>query len=725
MIRPRVNSFPDLDEAAPDPASPQQSTSRRLTVLYIFALSTVAVLSIGAQWLIQQQLSNGESDSRVINVAGRQRMLSQRLAKASLQIANKVAATGEQARSELSETLETWADNHRALQDGDATTGLPGNNSEEVRRLFASIEEDFNAMRTAAARLLREPSKSDLQDVATIQSHEGPFLQGMDRIVSQLVTEAEQRVARLRTLEWAILALTLIVLLAEGLLIFRPAATHIQQTFARLSALTENLRRSRDEAEEANAAKTRFLANVSHELRTPMTAVLGMTELAQRAESTEERLRYLGIVEEAGETLLGLLNDLIDLSQIDANALELRNEPFSPFESVRRVVRMLEPACQAKDLLLRPDLTGEDFTLLGDARRLEQVLVNLVANAIKWTDDGEIAVSCRLEPSDEHIDVKLEVRDTGIGIPESDQQRIFQPFTQSDQEGASRGGVGLGLAICQQLTTAMGGRIHLASEVGLGTTVTLRMPLPIAIETLPSSAAVETHGKGEQPYSILIVEDAEVNQLLLRKLLEQDGRRVVVCSTGEEALERFRDSFFEVALIDYQLPGIDGIETARGLHAIAASSAKRPRLLCVSAHAGLPDSSIPGGLFDAFLTKPIRGAELLAAVQLTVSAPGEDNGSTNTDSYEQELAATFLGVYEDQSNQLRSAAQSGDWSTVALLAHRFKGQVGYFHAETLIERLDRLEKACRSGRNERLPHDAQQALAELDALRSKLKANPR
>ena len=715
-----MNAPRNAREPAAGPDSPQQTTSRRLTVLYVFALSTVAVLSIGAQWLIRQQLSTGESDSRVINVAGRQRMLSQRLAKASLSILSEDEPTAADALAELADTLETWSDNHRALQEGDALFGLPGNNSEEVRDLFASIEQEFEAMRNAAASLLREPDARDIQDVAIIQSHEGAFLLGMDRIVSQLVAEAEQRVARLGALEWTILVLTLGVLLAEGLFIFRPAVRHIRQTVARLSDLSENLRRSRDEAEEANAAKSRFLANVSHELRTPMTAVLGMTELAQRSESNEDRQRYLRIVEEAGENLLGLLNDLIDLSQIDAHALELRAEPFSPGESVRRVARMMEPACLAKGIRLTTDLPDSEASALGDARRLEQVLVNLVANAIKWTDAGEVGVACRTSPGENGVRLRFAVRDTGVGIHESDQQRVFEPFAQSDGEGASRGGVGLGLAICRQLSEAMGGRLELQSAAGVGTTVTLDLALPIA-DAIRPEAATEPSGQIEAtPLSVLIVEDAEVNQLLLRKLLEEEGNRAEVVSTGEAALRRCGEKTFDVALIDYQLPGINGVETAKRLRDLKSPSA--PRLLCVSAHAGLPEEIQPPGLFDAYLTKPIRGAELLAALRPTGQAPRPEEDREGDQSYQRELTETFLNHFEEQHGQLANAVKQRNWSHVALLAHRFKGQVGYFRADSLALQLGKLERCCQEGSASTLPRHAEEVLTGLSALQERLRS---
>ncbi|MEM6655763.1 MAG: histidine kinase dimerization/phospho-acceptor domain-containing protein, partial [Planctomycetota bacterium] len=372
-------------EAADEQPSPSAS-GRRLTLLYIFALSTVAVLSVGAQLLIQRQLHTGEGDSRVINFAGRQRMLSQRLAKSALRLKSVDADGRTESLAELKETVDLWTRTHDGLLQGDAELRLPGGNSPAVTELFAVIEPDYLAMAAAARTLLTGDAGSppDREAIATIQRHENRFLTGMDEIVSQYVLEAEHRVERLSRLELAILALTLLVLLAEGVLIFRPAVRRIEQAVSRLETVSDRLRRAKDEAEHGNAAKTRFLANVSHELRTPMTAVLGMTELAQETQDDEERTGYLKIVEEAGESLLSLLNDLIDTARIDAGELELVVAPFDPQEVVERVSRMMRFAGREKGLELVVEKPPQRLPmLLGDARRLEQILLNLIGNAIK------------------------------------------------------------------------------------------------------------------------------------------------------------------------------------------------------------------------------------------------------------------------------------------------------------------------------------------------------
>jgi hypothetical protein len=346
----------DQPTAALQKPAPTASATgaRRLTILYIVALSTVALLTIGAQVLVQWQLESSQTDSRVINIAGRQRMLSQRLAKSSLQLEADSEESDPAVKQEMAAALAEWQSNHNGLQHGDHSNGLKGQLSPQLTKLFAEVRPHYEAICLAAQKqIIAKPGEDVSASVRNIREHESAFLEGMDDIVSQCVLEAEGRVARLRNSELALLALTLLVLVAEGLFIFKPAVRQIKQVVARLEATGARLMVAKEEAEAANEAKTRFLANVSHELRTPMTAVLGMTELARESTDPERRDHYLTIVEQAGQSLLRLLNDLIDTAKIEAAELELRETPFQPVAVNRRVAELLRSLAAAKGLDLQ------------------------------------------------------------------------------------------------------------------------------------------------------------------------------------------------------------------------------------------------------------------------------------------------------------------------------------------------------------------------------------
>ncbi|MEN1678940.1 MAG: ATP-binding protein [Planctomycetota bacterium] len=695
------------------------SPGRRLTWLYVAALSTVALLSLGAQALIQWQLSNGESDSRVINFAGRQRMLSQRLTKCALVIQTDGADAGA-ARDELAETLELWARTHRGLRQGDADLGLPGRNSLPIERLFEEIDSAFEVMQAAAEQLLASPpdESSSADAVAAIRSSEATFLRGMDAVVSRYVVEAEQKVTRLRRIESAILALTLGVLVAEGLLIFRPAVERIEATAHRQRLMRRRLRRAKAGAETASEAKSRFLANVSHELRTPMTAVIGMAELAREERDDETRAMYLATMLEAGGSLQALLDDLIDLARVDTGELRLDPAPFRPIDVVQRVRRMMTPLAGGKGLTLttwgEPSAPG---WLLGDARRIEQVLINLVANAIKCTPSGDVSLGFTIARQERDASVvAFSVRDTGVGIGVPDQERVFEPFFRTREgEAESTSGAGLGLAICRSIADAMDAKLQLLSSEGIGSTLTFTVRLPHTaeperIEPQDARPATETMRR------VLIVEDTEVNQVLLREYLERAGWCPAVAPAGERALQLIGEQLasgaddvrggFDAVVVDQRLPGITGTETATRIRAILAGAASMPRLVCVTADPTIA-SGDDGAIFDAVVAKPIDRAKLLAAVEGEPSpsqTPAEDTVMKTTvrgeSTFADKLAAAYLAVCDGQLDELNQAIKVGDLRTGELLAHRFRGQVGYFGEQPLVAELGRLEQACIDGRGD-------------------------
>ncbi|WP_442485014.1 ATP-binding protein [Aeoliella sp. SH292] len=686
-----------------------------MTLRYVVALSTVAMLSIGAQWLVQRQLDRGERDSHVINIAGRQRMLSQQLTKSSLQLAR--AEEGETAalRKAVARTLDEWEANHVTL-GGTVASGSPlSSNSPKVVQLFRDIEADYQAMLRSGEALLQPDADID-SHLAEIEKHEGAFLEGMDRIVSQYVFEAEAKVRWLRRLEILLLVLTLGVLVAEGLIVFRPAVRRIEQTVARLARTTEEMIAAKDQAEEANAAKSRFLASISHELRTPMTAVLGMSELARETDDEAQRDEYLSIIHDAGNSLLTLLNDLIDVAAIDANEIRLVEKPFSPQEVTHRVSSLLRPLAAAKGLELTCDSEVKSNELvLGDAHRVQQVLVNLVANAIKYTEAGYVTIACEtLTGNADQRQVRWTVRDTGPGIAAEDQQRAFEPFTQlSESKGSSQTGVGLGLSICKRIAEAMNGELELHSELGVGTCAGFSANFPIATT---SAAAVDIDAVPlTQSLRILVVEDTEVNQLLLRELLTKHGHQVFIASSGEEATDLYRREAFDCVLLDRLLPGIDGVETRRTLQRIDDNRGRTTPKVCITAQVSDEDDRE----FDAVISKPFTSRNLLAVLSRVASAstiPVTEPVEPVTDDLHRDLTQAYLQVASTQAEELADAVANERWRDAGLLAHRLRGQVGYFTNGPLVEDLKRLELACEAGNLERATArhaEIQPQLAEL------------
>jgi signal transduction histidine kinase/AmiR/NasT family two-component response regulator len=388
---------------------------------------------------------------------------------------------------------------------------------------------------------------------------------------------------------------------------------------------TETLRQAKETAEAASRAKGEFLANMSHEIRTPMNGILGMTSLAMEATSVEEQQEYLALVKASGESLLQLINDILDLSKIEAGKLELESIPFDPRQLVADVMKLIEWRAAQKALALDWHVAREvPVALNGDPMRLRQILLNLLSNALKFTDAGKIAVRMMVQDSlpdaDGAILLGITVTDTGVGIPAEKHDAIFENFTQADGSTTRKyGGTGLGLAITAHLVDLMGGRIAVDSTPGQGSTfqITVRLaPAPAVPRELPPRA--ET---AEAPrLSVLLAEDNAVNQLLARRLLEQAGHTVTPVGNGREALEMLERHRFDVVLMDIQMPELDGLAATAAIRAAERNTGRHQTIIAMTAHAlkGDRERCMEAGM-DGYLSKPITPQQLHAVLREAVT----------------------------------------------------------------------------------------------------------
>ncbi|MGC2404339.1 MAG: response regulator [Acidobacteriaceae bacterium] len=402
-------------------------------------------------------------------------------------------------------------------------------------------------------------------------------------------------------------------------------------------------------AKQSNRAKSDFLANMSHEIRTPMNAILGIAYLARRAAPNAKLVDYLDKIGNAAQSLLSIVNDILDFSKIEAGKLELEVINFSLPEVLRNLLDVVGQKAQDKGLDVESAIAdGVPAVLVGDPLRLGQILINLTNNAIKFTNVGKIAIRAVAEDiSATHLRLSISVADTGIGMTAEQVATLFQPFNQGDTSFTRKyGGTGLGLAICNQLTDLMGGEIRAESELGKGSTFHFTATFGIAKEIAPTSLAPKAIAL--QHKSVLVVDDSEGARHSLLTMLEHQGLRTRAVSSGEEALSALARAYqmgdpVDLVLLDWRLPGIDGVETARRIKADPNLS-RLPALLMVSAFDReeiFADRKDNG--FDGFLSKPVSEKQLEERVAAALGAAHEPEALEISDGSAPEAASTLTG----------------------------------------------------------------------------------
>ncbi|MEW6756291.1 MAG: two-component regulator propeller domain-containing protein, partial [Candidatus Latescibacterota bacterium] len=526
-------------------------------------------------------------------------------------------------------------------------------------------------------------------------------------------------------------------------------------------------------AEEASAAKSQFLAHMSHELRTPMNAILGMTGLALD-EPLSARVRdYLGIARESADVLLGLLDEVLDLSRIEAGRFELEATSFDLRRTVEQVASVLGVRAREKGLALECQLPHElPARVVGDRLRLKQVLMNLVGNAIKFTPQGRVWVRLAVaERTPLSVSLRLEVGDTGLGIAPQDRERIFLPFTQADASTTRQhGGTGLGLAIAQRVVGLMGGRIEVVSEPGRGSTFSFGLVLPVAPEPAEEAAAEGPAPLGPRAGApspaparllrVLLAEDTPANQKLVLYVLGQRGHHVEVAADGRAAVELLHSQDFDVVLMDVQMPVLDGLQATARIRSLADPRKAGVPVVAMTAHAFRSDVErcLAAGM-NAYLSKPVGAAELIEMVERWAGGSAAATGAAEGGAAPLEPPAPELEpsapapqpaggapapfdlgralarcdgqyalfqsmvacLYEEAVPLLqgmREALARGQTAQTAAAAHRLRNTLVYLEAQPANQAALRIEELSRQG--EVAPLEA--ALGELDGELARLLA---
>lgn len=624
----------------------QKNDLSMLTRRYIYVLLMLGILMVGSRWILHQSISGQEVDARQINVAGRQRKLSQSIAKEILAIQTADTASERQKYLLLLEqSLAQWKQAHEGLQFGDAELGVYGNNSDTIKSLFNEIDPfflDMVAVSNSLIETLTNNSSSFEQQTILADIHaekilllEAQYLNVMEQIVKRYEIEAEQKITRLKNLENTILMVLLGVLVIQGLIIFRPTFKQIERVVSQLSNAQKDLVAALEEASVANEAKSIFLANVSHELRTPLNGLMGITQMMEETAVSSQEKQNIHIIKQCSERLLSLVDNILAVYRIETNQNVTKPELTNFTSLIDEVVAYFSPVAKEKGVgFIFQSTTSIPKSFFTDKKKVRQILFNLIGNSFKFTSKGNVTVSlCAKEGSNQLCTLQFRIADTGVGISQVEAKKLFKNFAQLDDSiSRKHEGLGLGLGVSKHMAEYLGGELWIEQSDKPGAIVcfTIQVQLPpqseqqfvedIFLETDSrlarrvdlSSDELRAQHHSKQPnlerdgISVLLVEDNKINQRVEGQLLKRLGYQFRVARNGVEALAAMCEEPANIILMDIHMPEMDGLEATKRILSKYIGD-KRPYIIAVTANAVPGDRRrfLAAGMND-YVSKPVR-----------------------------------------------------------------------------------------------------------------------
>lgn len=616
--------------------------------IYFTFITIVLVTVISSNVIISRAVKNQEKDSAVINLAGRQRMLSQHIAKTSL-LLNQTNNSAEQQlhKAKLDTLLQQWNKIHQGLRQGDEALNLPEESQLLIQQNFDLLSPHFNQIYQSGTILTGGQLSEDQQSaaLANILSHEPPYLELMDKIVAQYESAVHIKLNRLKWYEKINDAILILVIFLEMIFLIRPVLRYLKQKNRQLKQvnlsihdknqelkvkneeiaiknknyerINKALVEAKERAEVAAVTKAEFLSNMSHELRTPMNAVVGLTHILLDSKPREDQKENLNTLKFAADNLLAIINDILDLNKIEEGKIVFEHIDFNLKRLVVNIQSTLMLKAEEKKLSFLVDIEEDMPTMLiGDPVRLSQILLNLANNAIKFTEEGHVKIKISLKKMvEEEAMIFFEVIDTGIGIAKEKQEIIFNSFTQADANTTRLfGGTGLGLTITKKLVELQGGHIAVESTPGQGARFYFCLIFPISkninLKGEDTIKLLEEYNLNN-PKRILLVEDYKVNQMVAEKFFKRWEMEYDVANNGLEAINMIKQNDYGLILMDLQMPEMDGYEATKVIRRMDGGAYTQLPIVALSASAMLEikQRALDIGM-DDFISKPFKPKEL-------------------------------------------------------------------------------------------------------------------